>query len=257
MSWRFGSSLSTNPSPLLALVFYFYFGHGVFLWLFSFRRKRRNFSKQATEILNEYFYSHLSNPYPSEEAKEELARKTNITVAQVKERNVLRSLSCRKRRRNFSQHAVELLNDYFYSHLSNPYPSEEAKEELARQCDITVQQVCSRGSPSDTRGLCHQPINQSTHQYQPTITPPRTPYLGMYLKVHIDLHPITLLLRPREARTHRYWRRTFPAEAPPMQFDNYSINIQPPFHHCHLGSHARTIILCHSNLFKLINHSVS
>ncbi|XP_041064292.1 pre-B-cell leukemia transcription factor 1-like isoform X5 [Carcharodon carcharias] len=47
------------------------------------RRKRRNFSKQATEILNEYFYSHLSNPYPSEEAKEELAKKCSITVAQV------------------------------------------------------------------------------------------------------------------------------------------------------------------------------
>nr|XP_006816840.1 PREDICTED: Pbx homeobox protein isoform X3 [Saccoglossus kowalevskii] len=47
------------------------------------RRKRRNFSKQATEVLNEYFYSHLSNPYPSEEAKEELARKCGITVAQV------------------------------------------------------------------------------------------------------------------------------------------------------------------------------
>jgi len=49
----------------------------------SRRRKRRNFSKQATEVLNEYFYSHLSNPYPSEEAKEELARKCNITVSQV------------------------------------------------------------------------------------------------------------------------------------------------------------------------------
>ncbi|TWW73924.1 Pre-B-cell leukemia transcription factor 1 Homeobox protein PBX1 Homeobox protein PRL [Takifugu flavidus] len=47
------------------------------------RRKRRNFNKQATEILNEYFYSHLSNPYPSEEAKEELAKKCGITVAQV------------------------------------------------------------------------------------------------------------------------------------------------------------------------------
>ncbi|KAJ1370735.1 Homeobox protein ceh-20 [Parelaphostrongylus tenuis] len=46
------------------------------------RRKRRNFSKQATEVLNEYFYSHLSNPYPSEEAKEELARQCNITVSQ-------------------------------------------------------------------------------------------------------------------------------------------------------------------------------
>ncbi|XP_070781231.1 pre-B-cell leukemia transcription factor 3-like [Enoplosus armatus] len=47
------------------------------------RRKRRNFSKQATEILNEYFYSHLSNPYPSEEAKEELAKKCRITVSQI------------------------------------------------------------------------------------------------------------------------------------------------------------------------------
>lgn len=45
------------------------------------RRKRRNFSKQASEILNEYFYSHLSNPYPSEEAKEDLARKCGITVS--------------------------------------------------------------------------------------------------------------------------------------------------------------------------------
>ena len=41
------------------------------------------FSKQASEILNEYFYSHLANPYPSEEAKEELARKCGITVSQV------------------------------------------------------------------------------------------------------------------------------------------------------------------------------
>ncbi|XP_076436822.1 pre-B-cell leukemia transcription factor 1-like isoform X3 [Babylonia areolata] len=47
------------------------------------RRKRRNFTKNATEILNEYFYSHLSNPYPSEEAKEELARKCGISVSQV------------------------------------------------------------------------------------------------------------------------------------------------------------------------------
>ena len=48
------------------------------------RRKRRNFSKNASEVLNEYFYSHLSNPYPSEEAKEELARKCNISVSQVR-----------------------------------------------------------------------------------------------------------------------------------------------------------------------------
>jgi hypothetical protein len=57
--------------------------------MFSFdysRRKRRNFSKTATEVLNEYFYSHLSNPYPSEEAKEELARKCSISVSQVRKK---------------------------------------------------------------------------------------------------------------------------------------------------------------------------
>lgn len=48
-----------------------------------YRRRRRNFSKQASEILNEYFYSNLSNPYPSEEEKEALARRCSITVNQV------------------------------------------------------------------------------------------------------------------------------------------------------------------------------
>merc|ERR1711936_247086 len=47
------------------------------------RRKRRNFTKKSTEVLNEYFYSHLANPYPSEEAKEELAKRCKITVSQV------------------------------------------------------------------------------------------------------------------------------------------------------------------------------
>jgi hypothetical protein len=47
------------------------------------RRKRHPFTKQASEILNKYFYSHLSNLYPSEEVKKELARKCGITVNQV------------------------------------------------------------------------------------------------------------------------------------------------------------------------------
>lgn len=50
---------------------------------------------------------------------------------------------------NFSQTATEVLNEYFYSHLSNPYPSEEAKEELARKCGITVSQVGRRLSKMD------------------------------------------------------------------------------------------------------------
>ncbi|KAK0063349.1 pre-B-cell leukemia transcription factor 1 [Biomphalaria pfeifferi] len=106
------------------------------------RRKRRNFTKNATEILTEYFYSHLSNPYPSEEVKEELARKCGISVSQRGSCTTEDDSSpCKRKRRNFSKQASEILNEYFYSHLSNPYPSEEAKEELARKCGINVSQV--------------------------------------------------------------------------------------------------------------------
>ena len=49
----------------------------------NFRRKRQNFTKAATVILNEYFYNNLANPYPNEQVKEELAAKCNLSVAQV------------------------------------------------------------------------------------------------------------------------------------------------------------------------------
>ncbi|KAK0396699.1 hypothetical protein QR680_001818 [Steinernema hermaphroditum] len=47
------------------------------------RKKRRNFSKHATQILTRYFNSHVDTPYPSEEDKAKLALECNITVAQV------------------------------------------------------------------------------------------------------------------------------------------------------------------------------
>ena len=47
------------------------------------RRKRRNFSKKASEILNEFFLANVKHPYPSEEDKQELAKKCGITVSQV------------------------------------------------------------------------------------------------------------------------------------------------------------------------------
>ena len=45
---------------------------------------QHSFSKKSTDILNEYFYSILDHPYPTEEAKKELARKSNLTILQVK-----------------------------------------------------------------------------------------------------------------------------------------------------------------------------
>lgn len=106
------------------------------------RRKRRNFSKQASEILNEYFYSHLSNPYPSEEAKEELARKCGITVSQVNLSALCSFFGHQKEEEKLQQASTQqVLNDYFYSYLANLYPREEVQSVLARQCGITVSQI--------------------------------------------------------------------------------------------------------------------
>ncbi|XP_044804320.2 pre-B-cell leukemia transcription factor 4 isoform X2 [Bubalus bubalis] len=70
------------------------------------RRKRQNFSKQATEVLNEYFYSHLRNPYPSEEAKEELARRGGITVSQVSNWFGNKRIRYKKNMRKFQEEAT-------------------------------------------------------------------------------------------------------------------------------------------------------
>ncbi|KAI4541892.1 hypothetical protein MG293_009034 [Ovis ammon polii] len=70
------------------------------------RRKRQNFSKQATEVLNEYFYSHLSNPYPSEETKEELARRGGITVSQVSNWFGNKRIRYKKNMRKFQEEAT-------------------------------------------------------------------------------------------------------------------------------------------------------
>uniref|UniRef100_A0A1I8B5Q8 PBC domain-containing protein n=1 Tax=Meloidogyne hapla TaxID=6305 RepID=A0A1I8B5Q8_MELHA len=39
-------------------------------------RKRRNFSKEVVQILNDYYLEHILDPYPSDDVKCELARKT-------------------------------------------------------------------------------------------------------------------------------------------------------------------------------------
>ena len=46
-----------------------------------------------------------------------------------------------KRHAQLSDHAVEIMNEWFQSHISNPYPSLAEKETIAQQCRITVKQV--------------------------------------------------------------------------------------------------------------------
>ena len=93
-------------------------------------------------------------------------RKFNSIQVQLKQSTceavmILRSrfLDARRKRRNFSKNASEVLNEYFYSHLSNPYPSEEAKDELARKCGISVSQVCSLEAVNGNETLSSQVSN--------------------------------------------------------------------------------------------------
>jgi hypothetical protein len=47
------------------------------------KRRRMNFSNEAVKTLKQWFSSHSSKPYPTEEEKEQLAYQTGITVHQV------------------------------------------------------------------------------------------------------------------------------------------------------------------------------
>nr|CAB3264683.1 Pbx [Phallusia mammillata] len=100
------------------------------------RRKRRNFSKQATEVLNEYFYSHLSNPYPSEEAKEELARKCTITVSQVSNWFGNKRIRYKKNIGKFQEEA-------------NLYAAKTAQAAVSAAQQACVQQDGISGTPPD------------------------------------------------------------------------------------------------------------
>lgn len=110
------------------------------------RRKRCNFSKQASEILNEYFYSHLSNPYPSEEAKEELARRCSINVTQVSNWFGNKRIRYKKNITKFQEEA-------------NLYASKTAVDATSHTSHTAESQASSSASPNSGAYLasCYSP----------------------------------------------------------------------------------------------------
>lgn len=46
-------------------------------------RKRRNFDKNTTDTLQNWFYDHRTNPYPTDQEKADLAKQCNIKISQV------------------------------------------------------------------------------------------------------------------------------------------------------------------------------
>eukprot|EP01087_Luapelamoeba_hula_P011571 TRINITY_DN3155_c1_g2_i2.p1 TRINITY_DN3155_c1_g2~~TRINITY_DN3155_c1_g2_i2.p1 ORF type:complete len:469 (+),score=98.75 TRINITY_DN3155_c1_g2_i2:381-1787(+) len=60
----------------------------------------------------------------------------NVIVGLQKQYNQIR-----RKRRSLSRKATEVLNLWFFSHLNDPYPSDEEKMVLAAQCALTLNQV--------------------------------------------------------------------------------------------------------------------
>lgn len=50
-------------------------------------KKRKKIPHKAVSVLKEWLIEHVQDPYPSNEVKEELAKKTNLNVKQVKFQN--------------------------------------------------------------------------------------------------------------------------------------------------------------------------
>ena len=78
-------------------------------------------------MLNEYFYSHLSNPYPSEETKEELARKGGITVSQVSNWFGNKRIRYKKEYREVSGRSHHVHRESIHSHQG---PASQGSEQL-------------------------------------------------------------------------------------------------------------------------------
>lgn len=62
------------------------------------KKKRRQLSKQATEILTNWFYAHINDPYPTEEEKQMLAAKCVLSINQIN--NWFGNKRIRNKRRN-------------------------------------------------------------------------------------------------------------------------------------------------------------
>lgn len=118
------------------------------LELNKYHRDCDQFTSHVMKLLHEHNRVRPITPQEMERMVRIIQKKFNSIQIQLKNSTcqaviILRSrfLDLRRKRRNFSKTSTDILNEYFYAHLANPYPSEEAKEQLARECGISVSQV--------------------------------------------------------------------------------------------------------------------
>jgi len=110
----------------------------------------QEFTTHVMNLLREQSRTRPITPKEIERMVTIINKKFNKIQVQLKQSSceavmILRSrfLDARRNRRNHNKKSSEVLNEYFYANLSNPYPTDEVKEELARKCGITVSQICN------------------------------------------------------------------------------------------------------------------
>ncbi|GMR61461.1 hypothetical protein PMAYCL1PPCAC_31656, partial [Pristionchus mayeri] len=71
-------------------------------------------------------------------AVEECIKKSTVNAVMLINN---KCLDARRRRRNFTKETTEILTEWFNEHINHPYPTDEEKNDLAFQCNISVQQI--------------------------------------------------------------------------------------------------------------------
>lgn len=112
--------------------------------------KRAHFCEHARAALHRQGEFRPITHQASEAMTQNIAKKLNTVSVAIKQRaceNVIQLrkqfYDARRKRKNFSQSATQVLNAFFESRIKHPYPTEEEKNVLAMQCGISVSQVAN------------------------------------------------------------------------------------------------------------------
>jgi len=72
-----------------------------------------------------------------------LQEQTNLRIRELSSQGSINMIqqNQNKRRRNLSKNATEILEHWFKSHLPKPYPTDEEKDQLARECSLSLVQI--------------------------------------------------------------------------------------------------------------------
>uniref|UniRef100_A0A1I7XZT7 Homeobox domain-containing protein n=1 Tax=Steinernema glaseri TaxID=37863 RepID=A0A1I7XZT7_9BILA len=114
----------------------------------DYEKQNRNFKATLTQLLEQHKRVRPISEEDQARTMQLVDQKTLQIAAHIKQwacEAVMslkgRLCDARRKRRNFSKPSVDILNQYFFANLENPYPSEEVKEELARMCNMSTNQV--------------------------------------------------------------------------------------------------------------------